>query len=38
MQAGIFENHLRPRLISFMIADPSSWQRTEAVKELRVFD
>ena len=38
MQAGIFENHLRPRLISFMIANPSSWQRTEAVKELRVFD
>lgn len=38
MQVGIFENHLRPRLISFMIANPSSWQRTEAVKELRVFD
>ena len=38
MQAGIFENHLRPRLISFMIANPLSWQRTEAVKELRVFD
>ena len=38
MQAGIFENHLRPRLISFMIANPSAWQRTDAVKELRVFD
>ena len=38
MQAGIFENHLRPRLISFMIANPSSWQRTEVVKELGVFD
>lgn len=38
MQASIFENHLRTRLISFMIANPSSWQRTEAVKELRVFD
>ena len=38
MQASIFENHLRPRLISFMIANPSSWQRTETVKELRVFD
>ena len=38
MQASIFENHLRPRIISFMIANPSSWQRTEAVKDLRVFD
>ena len=38
MQAGIFANHLRPRLISFMIANPSAWQRTDAVKELRVFD
>lgn len=38
MQASIFENHLRTRLISFMIANPSSWQRTDAVKELRVFD
>ena len=38
MQAGIFENHLRPRLISFMIDNPSAWQQTDAVKELRVFD
>lgn len=38
MQAGIFENHLRPRLISFMIENPSSWQRTDAVRDLRFFD
>ncbi len=37
MQASIFENHLRPRLISFMIAHPSSWQRTGTVEELGVF-
>ena len=38
MQATVFENHLRPRLISFMIDNPRAWERTEAVKELRVFD
>lgn len=38
MQATVFENHLRPRLISFMIDNPRAWERTESVKELRVFD
>lgn len=38
MQATVFENHLRPRLISFMIDNPRAWERTEAIKELRVFD
>lgn len=38
MQASVFEKQLRPRIISFMIENPSVWNRTEAIKALQVFD
>lgn len=38
MQARVFENHLRPRLISFMIENPLAWERTKAIRDLGIFD
>ena len=38
MQASVFEKQLRPRIISFMLSNPSVWKKPESFHGLRVFD